>query len=71
MVDHTSLSAKGPISRVALYYSKKRGCLKGAKVAFGSPPVPGMIGSSADTTEKSLKLEAGEAITKAEYKVGK
>jgi hypothetical protein len=71
MVDHTPLVAKGPITRVSLYYSKDKGCLKAAKAAFGSPPSPGVIGSTAGTTEKALKLEAGEVITKAEYKVGK
>lgn len=71
MVDHTPLAAKGPISRVSLYYSKDKGCLKAAKAAFGSPPSPGVIGSTAGTTEKALKLDAGEVITKAEYKVGK
>lgn len=71
MVDHSSLAAKGPITRVSLYYSKDKGCLKAAKAAFGDPPAPGIIGSTAGTTERSLKLEAGEVITKAEYKAGK
>jgi hypothetical protein len=71
MVDHTSLADKGPITRVSLYYSRERGCLKAAKAAFGSPPAPGIIGSTAGTIEKALKLEPGEVITKAEYKVGK
>jgi hypothetical protein len=71
MVDHTPLAAKGPITRVSLYYNKEKGCLKAAKAAFGSPPSPGVIGSTAGTTEKALKLDAGEVVTKAEYKVGK
>lgn len=71
MVDHTSLSSKGPITRVSLYYSKEQGCLKAAKVAFGNPPVPGVIGNTAGTTEKPLKLEAGEVINRAEYKAEK
>lgn len=71
MVDHSSLAAKGPITRVSLYYSKDKGCLKAAKAAFGDPPSPGVIGSTAGTTERWLKLEAGEVIIKAEYKAGK
>lgn len=71
MVDHTPLADNGPITRVTLYYNRDRGCLQGAKAAFGSVPVPGMVGNTAGATEKALKLEAGEVITKAEYKAGK
>jgi hypothetical protein len=71
VMDHSSLAAKGPITRVSLYYSKDKACLKAAKAAFGDPPTPGIIGSTAGTVERSLKLEAGEVITKAEYKAGK
>lgn len=71
MVDHSDLATEGPITRVSLYYSKERGCLKAAKAAFGDPPVPGVIGSTADSTEHALKLQPGEVITKAEYKADK
>lgn len=70
-VDHSSLSDKGPITRVSLYYSRDQGCLKAVKAAFGSPPTPGVIGNTAGTTERALKLDAGEHIVKAEYKAGK
>lgn len=71
MLDHMSLASKGPITRVSLYYAKEKGCLKAIKTAFGNPPVPGVIGSTAGTTERSLKLQDGETITKAEYQADK
>jgi hypothetical protein len=71
MVDHSPLAAKGPITRVSLYFNKEKGCLKAAKAAFGDPPAPGIVGSTAGATERALKLEAGEVITKAEYTAGK
>jgi hypothetical protein len=67
-VDHAPLSSKGNIKQVSLYFNKASGCLRGAKAAFGPLPVPGMIGSSANTTEVALKLRDGEHVTKAEYK---
>lgn len=68
IVDHSSLASKGRITRMGLYFSKSAGCLKGAKAAFGSPPTPGIVGSTAEATEHALKLEVDEYFTKAEYK---
>lgn len=70
-VDHTQLSSKGNIVQVSLYYNKVAGCLRGAKAAFGDKPTPGMIGSSANTTEAALKLKGGEYVTKVDYKATK
>jgi hypothetical protein len=68
-VDHAQLAKNGHIKQLSLYFNKASGCLRGAKAAFGPLPTPGMIGSSASTTEVALKLRDGEHITKAEYKV--
>jgi hypothetical protein len=72
IVDHTSLASNGRISRVALFFSKPAGCLKGIKAGFGSsPPTPGIIGNAVNATEHALKLEDGEVLVRAEYKADK
>ncbi|WIA36109.1 hypothetical protein OEZ86_007459 [Tetradesmus obliquus] len=67
-VDYAPLAKNGHIKQISLYFNKASGCVRGAKAAFGPLPTPGMIGSSANTTEVALKLKDGEHVTKAEFK---